>query len=116
MNVLQKAQLTVASRGKDYGTPLVNHTRIAKIWSVILGVEVTPEQVMLCMIGTKMTRLVETPGHPDSILDIAGYAWCMDDALAEAAGQGDVARAAILSTPITGMTSGDVKDYGRDGC
>jgi hypothetical protein len=72
--ILQQAiELTHGDRNKNYGTPLVNHQRIAVIWSVILGVEVTPSQVALCMVGVKIARLVETPDHLDSFIDGAAY-------------------------------------------
>jgi hypothetical protein len=72
--ILQQAiELTHGDRNKNYGTPLVNHQRIAAIWSVILGVEVTPSQVALCMVGVKIARLVETPDHLDSFIDGAAY-------------------------------------------
>jgi hypothetical protein len=65
-------------RQKEYGHPRDDWTRTAKIWSGILGIEVTPEQAMLCMIGTKISRLVHTPQHHDSKVDIIGYAICYD--------------------------------------
>jgi hypothetical protein len=64
----------VAERGRAYGHPRPNHERIAALWAPILGVEVTPEQVALCMVQVKVSRLVQTPDHADSIDDIAGYA------------------------------------------
>ena len=66
-------RLTHGDRDKNYGTPLVNHQRIAAIWSVILGKEITPSQVALCMAGVKIARLVETPDHLDSFIDGAAY-------------------------------------------
>jgi hypothetical protein len=53
---------------------LDNHIRIARLWSVLLDTEVTPEQVALCMIAVKQARLMETPDHDDSWQDILGYA------------------------------------------
>lgn len=67
------ARLT-RERGERYGTPAENFGRIAGIWGVVLGVEITPEQVGLCMLGVKLARLVETPDDPDSLADLAGYA------------------------------------------
>jgi len=64
----------VAERGRAYGHPRPNHERIAALWSVILGVPVTPEQAALCMIQVKVSRLMQTPDHADSIDDVAGYA------------------------------------------
>lgn len=66
-------RLTHGDRDKNYGTPYTNHKRIADIWSVILGIEVTPAQVALCMAGVKIARLVETPNHIDSFIDGAAY-------------------------------------------
>ena len=48
---------------ESYGSILDNHTRIARLWSVLLKIEVTPEQVALCMIAVKQARLMETPDH-----------------------------------------------------
>ena len=76
-SILDEAvRVTSQEREVAYGHALINHERIAKIWSVVLGVEVTPAQVALCMIGTKLARLAN-PGnelHRDSVVDIAGYA------------------------------------------
>lgn len=69
----EAARLTGGDRDKNYGTPRTNHERIAAIWSVVLGIEVTPSQVALCMAGVKIARLVETPDHIDSFVDGAAY-------------------------------------------
>lgn len=65
--------LTYGKRDKNYGTPYINHKRIADIWSVILGQEITPAQVALCMVGVKIARLVESPDHLDSYVDGCAY-------------------------------------------
>ena len=44
-----------------------------KMWSVILEKEVTVSQVYQCMIAVKLSRLIETPDHEDSWLDVCGY-------------------------------------------
>ena len=73
--ILQEAlRLTSTDRQKNYGEPFINHQRIANIWSVLLSVEITPSQVALCMVGVKLARLVETPDHKDSFIDMAAYA------------------------------------------
>jgi hypothetical protein len=59
-------------RQKDYGTPRANFARVARIWSVILGVDVTAHEVALCMAGLKLARLANGP-HRDSYLDGVGY-------------------------------------------
>ena len=73
-DLLQKTVDVVKQRGQDYGSILENHTRISRLWSVLLDTEVTPEQVALCMIAVKQARLMETPNHADSVQDILGYA------------------------------------------
>jgi len=72
--LLSEATKIVASRGKDYGDIKTNHKRIADLWSVILEKEIKPTDVAMCMIAVKMARLIETPEHQDSWVDIAGYA------------------------------------------
>ena len=66
-------RLTHGDRDKNYGTPYTNHKRIADIWAVILGIDITPSQVALCMAGVKIARLVETPDHLDSFVDGCAY-------------------------------------------
>lgn len=70
--------LIEGDRAEEYGDPSVNHQRIAKLWSGVLETNVTAHQVYLCMIAVKMSRLVASPLHRDSWLDIAGYAALAD--------------------------------------
>lgn len=69
-------RLTTADRHAAYGHPLDDWTRTAAMWSAILGCDVTVEQALLCMVAVKVSRLVETPDHRDSMVDVAGYANC----------------------------------------
>ena len=62
-----------AERGAVYGDPLVNHRRIAELWSVWFGHEVKPSDVARCMAMVKQARLVQTPDHADSMDDEAVY-------------------------------------------
>jgi hypothetical protein len=72
-NVLEEAErLVYGNRQADYGHPLDDFSKTAKIWSAILGVDVTPEQVALCMVGVKISRQVNRPKR-DNIVDGAGY-------------------------------------------
>lgn len=66
-------RLTHGDRDKNYGTPLINHQRIAGLWSIFLETEVTPAQVAICMGLVKVARLIETPDHLDSFIDLAAY-------------------------------------------
>ena len=72
--ILDKAEKMInGPRAKDSGDAHENHERIAKMWSVLLERDVTVAQVYQCMIAVKLSRLIETPGHEDSWLDICGY-------------------------------------------
>ena len=71
--ILDKAgKLIAKDRAKIYGDALANHKRIAKLWSVLLEKDVTPQDVYKCMIAVKLARLIETPKHLDSVIDIIG--------------------------------------------
>ena len=73
--ILEEAsRLTHGDREKNYGSALTNHTRIAGLWSVFLETEITPAQVAICMGLVKVARLIETPDHLDSFIDLAAYA------------------------------------------
>jgi len=72
--ILDEAKrLTHTDRQKNYGKPEVNHRRIANLWSAFLETEITPSQVAICMGLVKIARLIETPDHLDSFIDLAAY-------------------------------------------
>jgi len=74
MNILEEANSLVhGDRQQAYGHPLDDFSRTAKLWSAILGHEVTPEQVGLCMCAVKISRQVNKPKR-DNLVDLAGYA------------------------------------------
>ena len=58
------------TRAKEYGPARKNHERIARIWSIILEHEVTPEQVVACMVGLKLARLSELKQMNENIIRI----------------------------------------------
>jgi Domain of unknown function (DUF6378) len=73
----QAAALISGDRDAQYGSPADNFERISKIWSVILGIEVSKEDVAMCMTGLKIARYASKSGfQPDTWIDIAGYAGC----------------------------------------
>ena len=72
--LLEALDLIEGERAESYGDAKENHARIAAMWTALLEKEVTPNQVYLCLIAVKMSRLVESPRDRDSWLDIAGYA------------------------------------------
>jgi hypothetical protein len=57
---------------------MINHERIATIWSVLLRKKllhtITPTEVTAMMIGLKLARLAEDMHKDDSWVDIIGYA------------------------------------------
>ena len=76
--------LVHGDRGGSYGHPLDDYTRTAKLWSAILGVYVTAEQALLCMIAVKISR--ECHRHKDdNLIDLVGYAECLSMAIQERA-------------------------------
>ena len=76
-NILQEAQrITHSDRNKDYDDPIRNYEHIAKIASAILKKEVTPQDVIMIMIATKLSR--EQFKHKrDNVVDLCGYAFIL---------------------------------------
>jgi hypothetical protein len=73
----EAAEIISGDRDKQYGAPEDNFSRIAKIWSVILSVNITEEDVAMMMVGLKVARYASKSGfQPDTWRDIAGYAGC----------------------------------------
>lgn len=76
--------LVNGQRQQDYGDKLQNFSQIAMLWQGYLAIKlrpvsaITPEDVSMMMILVKMARLAKSPDHEDSLVDIAGYARCMD--------------------------------------
>jgi hypothetical protein len=82
--LLEQAASVVRDRRRTYGQPRELFERVAIRWSQILGITVTPAQVVLCLIDLKVARLVNDSGHLDSITDIAGYVGCLAELLDDA--------------------------------
>lgn len=63
---------TVTDRRAVREAPAPHFRRVALVWAGIMGVPVTPEQVVLCMVGLKLVR--EAGMHdPDNVTDAEGY-------------------------------------------
>jgi hypothetical protein len=73
----EAAELVAGPRKALYGKPSENWGKTAKVWSVILGIEVTAEQAVLCMIGAKLVREAHKPKR-DNRVDICGYTEVLD--------------------------------------
>jgi hypothetical protein len=68
-------RLVATDRQAVYGHPFDDFTKTGRLWAVVLGLpEVTPEQVALCMAMVKVSRLLNSPDHRDSHVDLCGYA------------------------------------------
>lgn len=76
--VLEKAkEIATKDRNETYGMPEDSFDLIAKLWSAYLGKTVEPFDVALTMGILKIARLRHSRGnHPDSWIDLAGYAAC----------------------------------------
>lgn len=72
--ILEEAlRLVHGARQAAYSHPADDFAKTALIWQAILGIEIRPKQVALCMCGVKISR--ETHKHKrDNLVDLAGYA------------------------------------------
>jgi hypothetical protein len=75
--ILAKAEQAVTvDRAATHGNVENSFTTLAAIWSVRLGVSITPAQVAIMLIDLKTVRAWTNPTHADSWVDCAGYAAC----------------------------------------
>jgi len=77
--VLKRAGDVIGERQHAYGDPANSMAAVAARWSLTLGRPVTPEQVVLCLIDLKLTRLCHDPRHYDSAVDLAAYAGLLQE-------------------------------------
>lgn len=61
-------------RAQVYGHPFIDFRRVADLKMVIADCPDPRMRHVLDMIAVKIARLIETPDHVDSLVDIAGYA------------------------------------------
>lgn len=78
-NILDIANNIVNGERKEaYGSCTESFGTIAALWSATIKHTVTPEQVGLMMIQLKIARQVNSY-HQDNLVDIAGYAQCLEN-------------------------------------
>ena len=67
------SELVNGDRRESYGSVREDFSRIARLWTIVLGHECRAEHVPLMMICVKLSR--EIHAHKlDNLVDIAGYA------------------------------------------
>ncbi len=76
MTILDEAnELTSKDRQKVYGHPADDFAKVAAMSAPILASNIDPRlKHALYMVQVKVARLINTPNHHDSIVDLAGYA------------------------------------------
>lgn len=67
-------QRVTEQRGAVYGHPAVDFDRAARLKAVVQECSDPLIRHALEMICVKVARLIQTPSHLDSLIDIAGYA------------------------------------------
>lgn len=81
MNLLEEAnKITHEDRQKAYGKPHENFKQISDIVTAILGRYISPRDIVLIMIATKLSR--ESYIHKrDNLVDLAGYSWVLNEVI-----------------------------------
>lgn len=77
-SVLKIADNIINGDRRDaYGDVRKSFAAVAETWGDILHVDVTPQQVALCMVALKLHR--EANSHKrDNLIDLCGYAALLD--------------------------------------
>lgn len=71
-------------RERTYGTPGRNLENIAELWRVFIdrkhgvALSIQIEDVAMMMVLVKVARLIHSPRHRDSLIDVAGYVGLID--------------------------------------
>lgn len=73
VDMLAEAAKLVRPRGVVYGDIRETHERIAKIATLLTGVDLTAHNILMIMVAVKLSRIARSPGHVDSYLDGINY-------------------------------------------
>jgi Domain of unknown function (DUF6378) len=71
--LFNNATALVHERGIVYGHAIYNMERIAKSVSAYIDYPIMPHDVPIINVLQKISRLAESPGHADSVVDICAY-------------------------------------------
>jgi hypothetical protein len=103
-------QAILADRNVDYDSPENNFGRIADFHNIYLEgkTEVTPYDVAIMQVLTKIARAMKSPHVLDHVVDMAGYALCAADVLPSSP-DADVPAEVKESVATDGGLPGDVE-------
>lgn len=101
-NVLATAgELITKDRADLYGPPEKSFGRIGALWGAMLGTDaIAPEMVALMLVQLKVSRIVSSPSHEDSWVDLCGYG-ALGGELATASAEAEPAAAWNLRTALS---------------
>tara|TARA_Y100001951_G_C11282135_1_gene266132 strand:- start:1399 stop:1656 length:258 start_codon:yes stop_codon:yes gene_type:complete len=68
----------IHTKGLEYGHPMRFFRQLAKVWSGVLDVDITPEKAATMMLLFKSVRLYNNPNKVDTQDDIQGYLKIID--------------------------------------
>ena len=71
--LFSNATAIVHERGVVYGHAIYNMDRIAKSVGAYIDYPISAHDIPIINILQKISRLAESPGHEDSIVDICAY-------------------------------------------
>ena len=73
-DALDRAKERIQRKTGENGEPEDNFSRIARMWSAYLGVDIEPHQVADMMVQLKLCRIASGHPDPDHWIDMVGYA------------------------------------------
>lgn len=83
--LIEALALTKGDRQAQYGPPDQDFRRTADMWTALFEREFAPHEVAMAMACLKLSRLTHSLKR-DSVVDLAGYARCLDVCVRENGG------------------------------